>query len=754
MTLVNSGTINANQPNTLWIAANGGTTNTGLLEATNKGTLGFSNTIVTNTGARIDTSAGSITTSGTPVVINGGTLALAGGSLTNTTVNGATATVGSGNLQWNNAMLTGGTLTNKAQIETTGSFSNTVGGTVTNAATGLIQIDDNAGLNLQAGTYTNAGTITLNSGPYHLSQLIIDAPKITLGGGGTVVMNNSANNQITARTAGATLTNQETIEGAGNIGAGQIGLVNSGVINANQPTPLIISTSASGFNNQGTLSVATNDTLQITTGTPFQNVTGTTLKGGSYNVSGTLQFGASGTSLVTNAANITLSGFNSRIIDAAGNDVLKEFATNASGASFTVNNTRNFTTAGNFTNNGTLAVGGGSNFSVNGNLTNFSGTTLTGGIYNVSGTFKFNGANIVTNAANITLNGTSSQILNQSSGNGLANLASNATAGAFTLQGGHSFTTAGSFSNAGVLSIGTGSTFTVGGAGSFTQTSGTTTDNGTLALPAAGKLNLNGGSLFGLGTITGAIASSGSVTPGNSITSTGILKDSGVYTQNSSGSLNIAIAGTTAGTQYDQLNPTTAKLNGTLNLSLSKGYVPTVGSTFKIMNFTSETGTFTKVTGLAINSAENFKITYQPTDVLLTVVSNPASVTALRNPAAGFNQSLQGYGRPTLASVPRPRVQLPNTIAEVIPRALYKGPVFAKVPAGTGAAIHGFGSMPAASRSAGQSHGVAPNRLLSYNVNVLSVFGKGRVSAFRNSLTQVGDPGSPSLFSVAFTGSH
>jgi hypothetical protein len=39
------------------------------------------------------------------------------------------------------------------------------------------------------------------------------------------------------------------------------------------------------------------------------------------------------------------------------------------------------------------------------------------------------------------------------------------------------------------------------------------------------------------------------------------------------------------------------------------------------MNFGSETGTFGTVNGLAINSTEHFTVTYQPTDVLLTVVS-------------------------------------------------------------------------------------------------------------------------------------
>src|SRR4029077_15229197 len=102
------------------------------------------------------------------------------------------------------------------------------------------------------------------------------------------------------------------------------------------------------------------------------------------------------------------------------------FATNDSGATFAIASGRNFTTAGNFTNNGTLTVGSSnSTFDVNGNLTNFSGTTLTGGTYNVTGTLQFNNANIVTNAANITLTGTSSTIINQSAVNALTNFAIN-----------------------------------------------------------------------------------------------------------------------------------------------------------------------------------------------------------------------------------------------------------------------------------------------------------------------------------------
>ena len=156
----------------------------------------------------------------------------------------------------------------------------------------------------------------------------------------------------------------------------------------------------------------------------------------------------------------------------------------------------------------------------------------------------------------------------------------------------------------------------------FTQTGGKTTDDGTLT--DSGGFSLNGGSLFGKGTITGSVtaSSSGTITPGDSATATGILKDTGTYTQNS-GTLDISIDGTTAGTQYDQLNPTTAILSGTLNINRPTNFVPSIGSAFKIMNFSSETGTFSTVNGLAINSTEHFTITYQSTDVLLTVVSGP-----------------------------------------------------------------------------------------------------------------------------------
>jgi hypothetical protein len=213
----------------------------------------------------------------------------------------------------------------------------------------------------------------------------------------------------------------------------------------------------------------------------------------------------------------------------------------------------------------------------------------------------------VTNAASITLSGTSYKIINQSGTNGLANFVTNSSTGLFGLASGAKFTTVGNFSNAGTLSFAAGTSFTVGGSGVLTQTAGKTTDDGTVT--DSGGFNLSAGSLFGKGSVVGNLSdSAGTITPGDSSTLTGILTDKGSFTQGSNGVLDISIGGTTAGTKFDQLNVTgTATLSGTLNISLIKGFVPTIGQTFKIVNG-SETGSFLTVNGLAINSSEHFSI--------------------------------------------------------------------------------------------------------------------------------------------------
>jgi hypothetical protein len=668
-------------------------------------------------------------------------------------------------------------------------------GSITN--NGTMEVGAGSGLLVENGPFTNFSGATLTGGTYNVGgTLEINE----LGSSGGEIVTNAAH--IILNGPSSSFIDAGGLNALSKLNANATG--SSFTVTGGQSF-----TTAGNFTNNGTLTVGSGSTFTSTGN--LTNFSGTTLTGGTYNITGTLKF--PGANIVTDDANITLSGASSAITNSTNSaNGVANLATIGTGDSFTITGGRNFTTAGNFTNNGTLAVGSStSKFDVNGNLTNFNSTTdtLTGGTYNVTGTLQFNGAKIVTNDANITLNGASALITPDGTTNALANFATNDSGVSFTVEGGDSLTTAaavtnngtltvtgsgskftvngssvsnastgtltvssggnltdagtltnngtfnvgggtvnvngstatngsgatltvngggsftdvGTFTNGGTLTVGTsgsggtagtfssgaftnnktmteaagssvktgnltnagtitlgggtfsmngttasnsgtisvgnganftttgnfsftntgtltiasGGTFNVGASGSMTQTAGTTTVDGT-ASDGTG-LGLSGGSLFGDGKVTGNVTSSGVVRPGDSATATGILTSSGAYTQNSGGTLDISIGGTTAGTNYDQLNSKTASLNGTLNLTLIDSFVPTIGSTFKILGYTSESGTFSTVNGLAINSSEHFTITVQGTDVVLTVVSGALAPSArhlvLRTPA-GF----------------------------------------------------------------------------------------------------------------------
>jgi fibronectin-binding autotransporter adhesin len=547
LTLVNKGTINANgqvSSGALTVQpGSGGLTNTATLEATNQGTLVLEGKI-TNTGGTIEA-----------LGQNGGTVSATVKLAADTTV-------------------TGGTLT----TTTAGSNSGIIEGT---GAVTLNGITNSGNYAVSAGTTTTLEGTVANSGSITLSGSTLSmGNSVTLNGAGTVVLSNSASNLITGATTGLTLTTANTIEGSGTIS--KLGIVNAGTIAANQSTPLIILPSSSGLNNEGTLSVSTGDTMQIGTsaGGALLNFSGTTLTGGTYNVSGTLQFGVSGTSVVTDAANISLTGAGAKIIDFGGLNVLKEMATITSAGSFTLSSSAAFTTAGNFNNNGKLTVNATSKFSVAGSLSNFSSSTktLTGGTYTVGGKLNFAGANIVTDAANITLNGTGEIVNSTNSSNGLTNLAIITAAGSFTLGNKANFTTAGNLTDNGKLTVNSGSKLTIAGAltnfNSSTNTlaSGTYTLGGTMEFTGANIVN-NAANL----TISGSAAkilngtTNGLANFANN-TGTLIVTGSGSFTTGSaaftnSGKVTVAKGSTLTvggGDAYNQFAGTTT-VDGTLS---------------------------------------------------------------------------------------------------------------------------------------------------------------------------------------------
>jgi len=488
---INQATVDADQTTPLIITASGTFTNTGTVEATNGGTLTFNGGTVTNTGGTIHADPGSTVELESGVTISGGTLSTSGTGTINSTC------------CFNDGTLNG--------VTNNGTFQ-------------LIQT-----IEYLQGTITNNGSFEITANGHNTDLDIVGA--VTLKGTGTLKMSNDVNNYIFGygqATPGASLTNQSTIEGAGNIGwedalgAGN-SMINQGTIFANQKNPLSIGASSGSFTNTGTLKVKKGSALYVT------------------------------------------------------------------GAGFS----------------------------------NFSGSTLTGGKYMVSGTLGFDNANIVTNAASLTLTGATSQIINDlNSANALANFATNTKTGTLSLMSGKLLTTTGNVSNAGHLTVGAGSGFQSGvyPNGSYTQTAGTTSVDGAFSAPTG--MTIQAGMLVGKGTIASTVQSSGKVTAGDSATKPAMLSINGTYTQNSAGALNISIGGTTVGTQYGQLAVSNGvSLNGTLSIKLINGFVPAVGNSFVILTGSAISGTFAKVSGTSINSTEHFSVSYNSTNVTLTVVS-------------------------------------------------------------------------------------------------------------------------------------
>ena len=94
------------------------------------------------------------------------------------------------------------------------------------------------------------------------TSLVVDGAKVTLSGG-TVTMSNSAANYIFGAATADTLTNQETISGAGHIGNGQMTLTNSGTINSDDSAGITIQANG-GAKNTGTLEATAGSTLALT----------------------------------------------------------------------------------------------------------------------------------------------------------------------------------------------------------------------------------------------------------------------------------------------------------------------------------------------------------------------------------------------------------------------------------------------------------------------------------------------------------
>jgi hypothetical protein len=175
-----------------------------------------------------------------------------------------------------------------------------------------------------------------------------------------------------------------------------------------------------------------------------------------------------------------------------------------------------------------------------------------------------------------------------------------------------------SLSNAGHLNIAAGKKLQIAAFGSYTQTSGVTRVDGTLAMTTAlATIQIEGGTLQGSGTVSNNVTSSGTVAPGDSA---GVLTISAQYTQSSTGKLEIELGGTTAGTQYDQLHVSGAvALDGKLQVDLISGFAPVAGDSFDILDWGSLSGNFAMLSLPVLGGGLNWNVSQLYTTGVLKV---------------------------------------------------------------------------------------------------------------------------------------
>jgi len=209
-------------------------------------------------------------------------------------------------------------------------------------------------------------------------------------------------------------------------------------------------------------------------------------------------------------------------------------------------------------NTGTVNANSGT-ITLQGGVTQHSGTTLTGGTWNVTNGASINittGSNITTNQGSVMLDGAGSSF------NRLTDALSN-NQGSFTLKNDRDLTTAGGYTNSGSTRVEDSTTvMTIGAGGSaaYTQTVGETVLVGGAMIDAS-VFNLDGGELKGNGIIASSVVTGGTqtISPG---LSPGVLTINGDLTLSAGSTLTMELGGLNQGTDYDYLD-----VNGTLTLA-------------------------------------------------------------------------------------------------------------------------------------------------------------------------------------------
>jgi hypothetical protein len=136
-------------------------------------------------------------------------------------------------------------------------------------------------------------------------------------------------------------------------------------------------------------------------------------------------------------------------------------------------------------------------------------------------------------------------------------------------------------------------------------------------------VDIQGGLLTGAGTITGDLQNAGTIdlgVPDPALFPVGTLNVFGNYTQTASGVLVVEVGQQGSQLRSDFLNVGgTATLDGTLNISLIRGYTPQAGDVFLPLSFSDRSGDFATVNGQTINEHLAFDLAFDDNNLFLQV---------------------------------------------------------------------------------------------------------------------------------------
>jgi hypothetical protein len=475
-----------------------------------------------------------------------------------------------------------------------GPGTTTLGGTATLATSGSMTVSNGHTLNLPPTTTWSSGAVhlgggTVNIGPGDVLDITGDVTSSTAGGSGSSLWRNEGT--VNRRTSSGTVTINHPFENDGsvNVNTGTLNLACGDGPGQSSGDYVVAAPAALGFTSCSTpptIDVVGVDASITGPGTVRVGGNTTTVVGGgaSFDVgtldfssaNGTLQLDSDGSAdmLTAPASGGTRSGIGTLTVDnettVGPNFVSLRF--DGTGAT-TLNGTATVAT----TSSGSMRV-------TNGHTLNLPRTTAwsSGNIPLGGGTINI-GPSDVLNITGVSSSGTAG-------GTG-ANLWHNeGTVNRTTSTGSVGFDAP--FTSSGNINVDSGTMTFFGG---LTQTAGVTEVDAGATI--GGAVVLQGGTLKGQGTASGAVKNTGgTVKPG---ASPGKLTLGGNYTQGSGGTLEAEISGTGQGTEHDWLAVGgNASLDGTLAVVSDPAFTSSGTDTFAVLTAGgSVTGTFASLVG-------------------------------------------------------------------------------------------------------------------------------------------------------------